>query len=190
MAEKQRAAVDLASFNNAWYQPGSKLKRALWYCCNALLFHTAWFPLSRPKITLLRLFGAKIGKGVVLKPRVNIKYPWFLSIGDHCWIGEGVWIDCLAEVRLESHVCLSQEALILSGNHNYKTSSFDLMLQPIRLKQGAWVGARSLVLQGTVMETHAVLTAGSVATGTLEAYSIYQGHPARKVKERQIAVKG
>jgi putative colanic acid biosynthesis acetyltransferase WcaF len=190
MAEKQRAAVDLASYNNDWYQPGGRLKRLLWYLCNALLFNTAWFPFRSIKIRLLRLFGASVGNGVVLKPYINIKYPWFLSIGDYCWIGEGVWIDCLTEVTMESHVCISQGALILSGNHDYKSTSFDLLLKPISLKRGAWVGAKALVTQGTVMETHAVLTAGSVATGNLEAYGIYQGNPARKVKDRQIAAQG
>ena len=58
----------------------------------------SWFPISGFKRFLLRLFGAKIGKGVVIKPCVNIKYPWKLRIGNYVWIGENVWIDNLDTV--------------------------------------------------------------------------------------------
>ena len=79
----------------------------------------------RLKIYLLKIFGAKIGKGVIIKPGVNIKYPWNLYIGDHVWIGENVWIDNLDDVIINNHVCVSQGAMLLCGNHNYKKSSFN-----------------------------------------------------------------
>jgi putative colanic acid biosynthesis acetyltransferase WcaF len=137
-------------------------------------------------VFLLRLFGAKIGKGVIIKPNVNIKYPWMLTIEDHCWIGEAVWIDNLDQVTIESHVCVSQGALLLCGNHNYKSPSFDLIVKPIVLKQGAWVGAKSIVGPGVTMFEHAILALGSTATQNLDANSIYRGNPAVKVKHRDI----
>ena len=57
---------------------------------------------------------------------MNIKYPWFLAIGDHTWIGEKVWIDNLAEVAIGANCCVSQGAMLLCGNHNYKKSTFEL----------------------------------------------------------------
>jgi len=176
--------INLSSYDNSWYQPGSTIKRLLWYFVNALFLKSYLNPSSAIKIFWLKSFGAKIGTGVVIKPGVNIKYPWKLSIGDHCWIGEEVWIDNLDQVTLEDHVCVSQGALLLCGNHDFKKQSFDLMVAPIVLKEGSWVGAKSIVGPGVIVESHAVLALGSVASAHLEAYTIYRGNPAVKIKER------
>ena len=119
------AKTDLSSFNNSWFNPGPKLKRALWFLVNAMVLSSRINPSSGLKIFFLRLFGAKIGKGVVIKPQVNIKYPWNLTLGNHVWIGELVWIDNLAKVNIEDNGCVSQGAMLLCGNHDYKKSSFD-----------------------------------------------------------------
>lgn len=178
--------TDLSSYDNSWYQPGSKVKRLLWYVVSWVFFEGGWNISSGLKLFWLKQFGAKIGEGVVIKPKVTIKYPWKLRIGNHCWIGENVWIDNLAQVTLENNVCVSQGALLLCGNHNYKTVSFDLFVAPITLKEGSWVGAKSTVAPGVTLESHAILSLGAVATKDLEAYSIYSGNPAIKVKDRKI----
>ena len=140
---KQRASTRLDLFDNSDFHPGNVVKRLLWICFSGLFFQT-WIPWpSKLKSTLLRGFGARIGKGLVIKPRVTIKYPWKLRIGDHAWIGENVWIDNLAEVTVGSHVCISQGALLLCGNHNFKTPTFDLITRPITLEDGVWIGAQS-----------------------------------------------
>lgn len=181
-----RAKTDLSQYNNSWYNPGSAVRRGFWYLCNALFFINPLFPFSGVKVSLLRLFGASIGIGVVVKPMVNIKYPWKLSIGDYVWIGEKVWIDNLDEVTIGNHVCISQGAMLLCGNHHYKKIQFDLIVQPIVLEDGVWIGAQSVVAPGVKCESHSILTVNSVANGTLEAYGIYQGNPAVKVRERHI----
>jgi putative colanic acid biosynthesis acetyltransferase WcaF len=145
-----------------------------------------WFPYSGFKRFLLRLFGAKIGKGVVIKPCVNIKYPWKLKIGNHVWIGENVWIDNLDMVTIGNNCCLSQGVFMLCGNHDYKSSSFDLKVSPIVLEDGAWIGAKAIVCPGVTVGTHAVLSVGSVATKNLEPYSINSGNPAMKTNQRVI----
>jgi putative colanic acid biosynthesis acetyltransferase WcaF len=179
--------TDLSQYDNAWYQPGgTAFKRLLWYFINVLFFRNGWNPLSSLKIKLLRLFGAKVGTGVMIKPNVNIKYPWLLEIGDHCWIGEGVWIDNLVPVRMGTHVCLSQGAMLLTGNHDYRRSTFDLIVKSILLEDGVWIGAKATVCPGVVGRTHAVLTAGSVANKEMEAYQIYQGNPAVSIRQREI----
>jgi putative colanic acid biosynthesis acetyltransferase WcaF len=139
------------------------------------------------KVFWLHVFGAKLGKGVVIKPGVNIKYPWKLTIGSHCWIGESVWIDNLDQVTLEDNVCISQGALLLCGNHDYTSKHFDLMIAPIYLEEGSWVGAKCSIAPGVKFYSHAVLSMGSVATKHLEAYSIYRGNPAVKVKTRKFS---
>ena len=134
---------------------------------------------------LLRIFGAKIGVGVVLKPGVNIKYPWKLVVGNHVWIGEDVWIDNLDDLVIGNNVCVSQGAMLLCGNHNYKKSTFDLMIGKIRIEDGVWIGAKSTVTQNVICESHSVLSVNSVASSNLESYTIYRGNPAIKVGDRK-----
>ena len=180
--------TDLSQFNNDWYSPKAGLiKRALWYLVNVVFFMNPLFPFGGFKVFLLRIFGGKIGKAVVIKPNVNIKYPWLLSIGDNSWIGEGVWIDNLAEVSIGNNVCISQGAFLLCGNHNYKKRSFDLEVGKIILEDGAWIGAKSTVCPGVLVGSHAVLSVGSIATGNMLAYKIYQGNPAQVIRDRIIA---
>ena len=182
-----QSRTDLSAYNNDWYNPGaSALKRTLWYLVNAGLFINPLNPVSSLKVKLLRLFGARVGKGVTLKPNINIKYPWLLEIGDHVWIGEGVWIDNLAPVSIGSHVCISQGALLLTGNHNYKKKTFDLMVGKITLADGAWIGDKSVVCPGVTCGSHSVLAVGSVAVKDLKPYFIYQGNPAVPVRERTV----
>ncbi len=179
--------VQLKTYNNSWYNPGrSALTRTLWYFVNIAFFKNAWMPLSAFKVVLLRWFGAKVGKGVNIKPNVNIKYPWLLSIGDYCWIGEGVWIDNLTWVKIGNNVCVSQGALLLTGNHDYKKYTFDLMTGEIVLEDGVWIGAKALVCPNVVCKSHSVLAAGSVTSKDLQPYLIYQGNPAVAVRNRKI----
>lgn len=177
--------TDLSSYNNSWYTPGAgKIKILLWYFVNVLFFINPLNPLSILKVFLLKLFGAKIGKGVIIKPNVNIKYPWLLEVGDFTWIGERVWIDNLAMVKIGKNCCLSQGSMLLCGNHNYKEPTFDLIVKEITLEDGAWVGAMSVVCPGVTLKSHAILTVQSVATETLEPYMLYKGNPAVKIRER------
>jgi len=180
-------SVNLEKFNNDWYQPGgSTLKRLLWFFVNAIFFASSLNPICSLKVWLLRLFGAKVGKGVVIKPSVNIKYPWRLEIGNHVWIGENTWIDNLDNITIGNNACISQGAMLLTGSHNYKLDSFDLMTGPIVLEEGAWVGAQAVVCPNITCKSHSILAVGSVATQNLEAYTIYQGNPAQAKRKRVI----
>lgn len=172
------AKTDLSKYNNSWYRPGTKAKILLWYFISRVFINTSIpFP-SALKRSILILFGAQIGKRVVIKQRVSIKYPWYLIIGDETWIGENVWIDNLAEVQIGKNCCLSQGCMLLTGNHNFKLPTFDLIVEPIKLGDGSWVGAKAVVCPGVIMGSHSVLSVGSVATRDLEEYAIFQGNPA------------
>lgn len=177
--------TDLSQYDNSWYHPGAGvIKRTLWHFVNHLVFTHGLFPVSSFKVKLLRLFGAKIGRGVNIKPSVNIKYPWLLEVGNHVWIGEEVWIDNLAKVRIGSNVCISQGAMLLTGNHDFTRSTFDLMVGEITLEDGVWIGAKAVVCPSVTCGSHSVLAVNSVATKNMEAYHIYRGNPAEKVRER------
>ncbi|MBK9291139.1 MAG: colanic acid biosynthesis acetyltransferase WcaF [Bacteroidetes bacterium] len=178
--------TDLSRYTPGGYYPGNWLKRILWYFVNVLFFINPLNPSSGLKVLILRLFGAKVGRGVVIKPAVNIKYPWMLQIGNHSWIGERVWIDNLAPVSIGNHCCISQGAMLLCGNHNFKKVTFELMTLPITLEDGSWVGAFAIVGPGVTCGSHSVLAVNSVANRNLEPYAIYQGNPAQKIKQRII----
>ena len=176
--------VRLDQFNNDWFQPGGKLKIVFWTLFSIVFIRTAFpWPILLKK-RLLQTFGCKVGKGFVIKPRVNIKYPWKLTIGDYVWLGEQVWIDNLVSVRIHNHVCISQGAMLLTGNHDYMKSSFDLKVGEIILKSGVWIGAKSVVCPGVVCGENSVLSVSSVATKDLIANKIYQGNPANLKKDR------
>jgi putative colanic acid biosynthesis acetyltransferase WcaF len=174
-------------YDNSWYKPGGNfISRTLWYYLNAWFLKSYLIPVSSFRVFLLRLFGARIGKGVVIKPGVNVKYPWHLKVGDYVWIGEGVWIDNLTMITIGNNVCLSQGAMLLTGNHDYKKQSFDLMVEGITLEDGVWIGAKSLVGPGVNAQSHAVLSAQSVISKNMDAYTIYAGNPAVPVRKREI----
>jgi putative colanic acid biosynthesis acetyltransferase WcaF len=177
---------DLSTFNNSWYKPGSPIKRFLWYIVSILVFKNGIFPFNTLKCSLLKLFGASVGKGVIIKPYVNIKYPWFLIVQDYVWIGEQVWIDNLAQVTIMNNVCISQGAFLLTGNHDYTVPGFDLFIKPIMLEDGVWIGAKSVVCPGVTAHKLSILQTGSVAISNLEESYIYGGNPAAKIKTRPI----
>jgi putative colanic acid biosynthesis acetyltransferase WcaF len=181
-----KLTTQLNHFKNPNYSVGAGfLKSFSWYVINALLFNSAFHSYSF-KVFLLKMFGAQVGNNVLIKPYVNIKYPWKLIIADHVWIGEQVWIDNIDIVQIGNHVCISQGALLLCGNHNYKKTAFDLMTGSIILEDGVWIGAKSIVGPGVVCKSHSILSLMSVATSNLEPYTIYRGNPAQIVKERII----
>ncbi|MDW3647050.1 MAG: WcaF family extracellular polysaccharide biosynthesis acetyltransferase [Bacteroidia bacterium] len=188
--KKQSHSTRLDTYDNSWFDTGKNIfLRSLWYMVNVVFFINPLNPISGLKVFFLRLFGAKVGRGVIIKPAVNIKYPWKLEIGDYAWIGEKVWIDNLAEVKIGAHSCLSQGAMLLTGNHNYKKASFDLMLGEIELEEGAWIGAQATVCPGVKCYSHSILSVGSVANSDLNAWTIYQGNPAQAVRKRSIEEK-
>ncbi|MCC9137327.1 WcaF family extracellular polysaccharide biosynthesis acetyltransferase [Pontibacter silvestris] len=189
MIAEEQNKVKLNAYNNDWYKPGAgTFKRTLWYFVNVLFFINPLNPVSFVKVWLLRLFGAKVGAGVVIKPNVNIKYPWLLHIGNHVWIGEEVWIDNLTKTVICDNVSLSQGAMLLTGSHNYKTSTFDLIIGEIKLQEGTWIGAKAIVCPGVTCGSHSVLAAGSVATQNLAPYTIYQGNPALPKRKRNLMI--
>lgn len=178
--------VNLATYNNADYKPGHLIKRITWFLVNSIFMNSRSLPSSRMRVILLRLFGAKIGRRVVIKPSVNVKYPWFLTVGDNCWIGENVWIDNLCQVTIRNSVCISQGAMLMTGNHDYSSQSFDLVTGAIELHDGVWIGAKSVICPGVVCKSHSILLVNSVATRCLQSYMIYRGNPASKVKRRCV----
>lgn len=169
----------LSTFRNDDFDRGaSRLKELAWLIVSGVLIDGP-LPGSGWRAALLRAFGAEIGAGVVIKPRVRVKFPWRLEIGADSWIGEGVWIDNLAPVRISHDVCISQGAYLCTGNHDWSSPSFDLLTSGITIAAQCWVGARAKVAPGTEMQEGAILGLGAIGRGRLEPWKIYAtGVPA------------
>lgn len=181
--------MDLSQYSPGGFDRGAGIfKEALWLVVSLLLFQACPFSFSALKRTVLRAFGARIGRNVTIKPRVKITFPWKLTIGNHVWLGEECWLLNLEHITIADNVCISQRAFLCTGSHNYKSPKFDLIVKPIHVEEGAWIGANAWVGPGVTVGSHAVLAAGSVATKNLEPFGIYQGNPATFVKPRNITL--
>lgn len=179
--------VNLASFTTGNFDKGAGgMKQALWFFVSAMFVRASWNPFMGIKIFLLRAFGAKIGRGLVIKNNVTVKFPWKLTLGDNCWLGEHCWIDNLDYVVIGNNVCISQGAMLLTGNHDYTEASMPYRNAPIRIEDGAWIGAQATVCPGVTAHMQSILTVGSVATKDMDENCIYQGNPAVCIRKRII----
>ncbi|MEM9531227.1 MAG: WcaF family extracellular polysaccharide biosynthesis acetyltransferase [Pseudomonadota bacterium] len=168
----------LDTFNNGNFDRGrSRGVEVLWLVCGRLVASS--LPGSAWRRLLLRGFGARMGKGVVIKPRVRIKFPWRLSVGEYSWLGEGSWIDNLATVTIGSHCCVSQGVYLCTGSHDWSKSTFDLITQPITVGDAAWLAACCRIAPGVTIGEGAVIQLGAVLTSDANPHTRYGGNPAR-----------
>lgn len=178
--------VRLADYNNAHYDPGAGiLLRAIWLFVGQPMMESMLLS-SAMRVRLLRLFGATIGNRNVIKPNVQLKFPWNLVMGDDCWIGEHSWIDNLAKVHIGSNVCISQGVYVCTGNHDWGDPAFGLRIEKVELRDCSWLAARSVVLPGVVVGAGAMAASGAVVTKSIPAFEIHAGNPAVRTRERKV----
>lgn len=157
----------------------SRVTEMLWWVVRSILF-APLFPLpSALKVVMLRLFGAKVGKGVVIRSRVNITMPWRFEIGDDVWIGDQVYILSLAPVIIGSNVCISQRAFLCTGSHDFSKESFDLLTGPIEVGESCWIGAQAFVGPDVVMGNASRCLAGAVVVKDVGDGQVVGGVPAK-----------
>lgn len=174
-----RVRLDLFDVNRTFKRGCSPLVEAAWYFCKVAFIMSPWPWPSGLKRMLLRLFGAKVGRGVVLRPKLNINMPWRLQIGDHSWIGEEVYLLSLDRISIGSNSCISQRAFLCTGNHDYRDEYFSFKGAPITIGDGAWVGAAVFVGPGVEIGDETIITAGSVVLKSLPAEMVCGGNPAQ-----------
>lgn len=177
-------AIDLSCYDNSDFSRGTPAWREmLWLLVRGTFFQT-WVPWPSPlRAALLRAFGARIGRGVVVRANVNVSFPWRLTVGDHVWIGEDVSILSLAEVTIESHVCISQRVYLCTGSHDYRREDFKLVTKPITVRARSWIAAAAFVGPGVEIGAGAVVAAGSVVMRDVPPGTLVRGNPAEVVKE-------
>lgn len=155
---------------------------ALWFLAKCIFFLNPIPWPSRLRVALLRAFGAKIGQGVVVRSQVNISFPWRLTVGDDVWIGEEILILSLAQVTLESNVCLSQRAFLCTGSHRFRGPNFNLVTKPITVRSRSWVAAQAFIGPGVEIGEGSLVSAGSIVLENVPPNTMVRGNPATPVK--------
>lgn len=179
----------LDNYSTGTYKPGANIiKQMLWFFIGSPLLATRWIPMSGFKVMVLRIFGAKIGRGVRIKPGLRVKFPWRLTVGDYAWLGEDAWIDNLAEVTIGAHACISQGVYLCTGNHDWNHPDFKLIVAPIHIQESCWIAAKSVIGPGVTVGKGAVLVLGGVAGKSLEPMTVYGGNPAQPIKPRKLGM--
>lgn len=159
-------------------------KEVSWYVVKMAFFLTAIPWPARLKARLLRTFGATIGTGVVIAPMVNIHMPWKLVVGDHSWIGQETFLLNLERIVIGAHCCISQRAFLCTGNHNYKSRTFDYLGAEIEVGNGSWIGASAFIGPGVTIGDNAVITAGSVVLESAAEDMVHKGNPSVPARRR------
>lgn len=173
--------VNLGDYDNSDFDRGApRWKEALWKAASCLFFQNSLPWPSSVRVELLRAFAAKIGDSVVIRENVNISFPWRLTIGDHVWIGEAVGILSLAQVTIESNVCISQRAYLCTGSHDFRSDTFDLITKPINIRSGSWIAAGAIVLPGVTVGPNSIIAAGSVVNRDVAPSTTARGNPAEE----------
>ena len=175
--------IDLSKASAGNFRNRPKWFELLWMITEAIFVTNPLQLSSTIRINVLRMFGAKIGRNVIFRHRTRVKFPWNLTIGNNCWIGEGVWISNKGQVKIEDNVAVSQETFITTGSHEiYRT--MDTTDKPIIIREGTWITSRCIILQGIEIGTNTVVTPGSVVNKSLDSNGIYGGNPAKFIKCR------
>jgi putative colanic acid biosynthesis acetyltransferase WcaF len=170
--------VDLHSFKgNRTIAGRNRGIQLLWFFVGSLSLQT-WLPGSGWRVSLLRMFGARLGRHVRIKPGVRVKYPWKLQVGDNSWIGEDCWIDNMAEVIVGRNVCLSQACYLCTGNHDWNDPAFAMFARSITLEDGSWLASRCTVGPGVTIGRNAIAAIGSVVSKSIPPSEIHGGNPA------------
>jgi putative colanic acid biosynthesis acetyltransferase WcaF len=179
----QRPPINLRQAGHGLFQRSRPLWfEYLWMILERIFINNSLQPSTRLRTSLLRLFGAKIGRDTLIR-NIHVKFPWNLQIGDRCWLGEGVWLHNQDKLTIGADSVISQQTFITTGTHDLK-ETMDLVTRPVCIGQGVWVTSRCIVLAGVEIGDNAVLTPGSVANRSLAGGGVYGGNPARFLRPR------
>ncbi|MDB4990178.1 MAG: wcaF [Myxococcaceae bacterium] len=182
-----RGRVDLSSFENAAFDRGApKAVELAWILTRSALFERGPIGLDAVRRRVLAHFGATVGRGGTCRRGVRITFPWKLEIGENSWLGEDAWLLNLDTIQIQANVTISQRAFLCTGNHDWTDPSMKLTTAPIVVEEGAWIGAAAFVGPGVTIGSHCVVTAGSVVTRDLPAYSVCAGNPCVPIRERSV----
>lgn len=178
--------VDLRQYDQAWFQRGRSSGFVLfWWLVQATIFPLTPHHLSGIRAAILRLFGAKVGKGVVIRPTARFTFPWKIAIGDYSWIGDDVVLYSLDSISIGKHAVISQKCYLCTGSHDIHSVNFTLKTAPITIGNGVWVATDCFVGPGVEIGANSVVGARSSVFRSLPSGYICLGTPARPQAPRQ-----
>lgn len=181
------AWVDLRQYDQSWYEIGRpKWVVLLWWLVQAVVFPLTLHAHHAPRRALLRIFGARIGKDVAIRPSARFYYPWKIKIGDYSWIGSGVEFYSLGQIRIGNHCVISQNTYLCTGSHDVSDRAFGLQVAPVNLENGVWVAANCFVGPGVTIGANTVVGACSSVFRDLPAQSICLGNPCKPYQNRSL----
>lgn len=179
--------IDLDQYDQSWYAVGRpKWVVLLWWLVQALVFPLTLHTQNGLRGAVLRLFGAKVGKAVIIRPSARFYYPWKVQIGDYSWIGSNVELYSLDRIQIGNHCVISQKSYLCTGSHDPTDSAFGLVVAPITVENGAWVATDCFIGPGVTVGANAVVGARSSVFRDLPAQYICVGTPCRPCKPREI----
>ena len=165
----------------------SKVAVQLWWTVQATLFRASPQFLYGFRRFLLRLFGAKIGKGVLIRPTARVTYPWFLEVGDHAWIGDDTVLYNLAPIHIGAHVALAHGVYVCTGFHEIDRPSFAIGALPVRIEDEAWLANDCFISPGVTIGHGAVIGARSTVLKDMPAGMVCVGYPCKPIRPRQAS---
>lgn len=166
------------------FRGGSGVKCQLWWLVQSSLFGLSPQFMYGWRSFLLRLFGAKIGKDVIIRPSARITYPWKLTIGDYAWVGDNVELYTLAEINIAAHAVVSQRSYLCTGSHDPSSKTFSIYAKPINVGEGAWIATDVFIAPGITIEKNVIIGARSTLLSDAKEGLIYVGSPAKPIKQR------
>ncbi|CAG9181990.1 WcaF family extracellular polysaccharide biosynthesis acetyltransferase [Cupriavidus pampae] len=176
---------DLSSFRMPpGFRGRSVVVVQLWWWVQSFLFHPSPRFANGWRRWLLRCFGARVGRDVLIRPSVKVTYPWKVTIGDYAWIGEDVELYSLAEIEIGNNAVVSQHSYLCAGDHDYRYSDFPIRGKAIRIADEAWVASHSFIAPGVTIGQGAVVAACSAVFRDMPAGMICMGSPCRPVRPR------
>lgn len=162
----------------------SKITVQLWWLTNALFFKTSPQVFYSWRRILLRLFGAKIGKGVIIRPSVVITYPWKIRIGDYSWIGDDVVLYSLGNISIGKNSVISQKSYLCTGTHDYSKKEFPIYAKDIIIEDECWLATDVYVAPGIKIGNGTVVGSRSSVFKNLPSGKVCFGSPAIPIKNR------
>lgn len=165
----------------SWDAP--RWKVYLWGAAELLFVTNPWQISSSVRVRVLRAFGARIGSNVVFRPRTRVRFPWKLTMGDNCWVGEGAWFHNQDEIYIGANVVISQESFLTTGSHAHRRD-MALLTRPIRIHDGVWLTTRCIVLGGTEIGRSALAKPMTVVQGRVAPNVIVEGPGCQAVGHR------
>ena len=156
----------------------------LWWIIQGTFFSTSPQFMYKWRCWLLRIFGASIGTGVIIRPSVRITYPWNVSIGDYSWIGDHAELYSLGEIEIGSNTVISQNSYLCSGSHDLSKETFDINAQKITIEDEVWVASDVFVAPGVTIKKGAVIGARSTVLNNMPEGMVCYGYPCKPIKPR------